>query len=202
MFGLTTYYAPSSVNAMSSITLIAPNLITLKLDLSCFTTLHVKAPILSQLHLSVDSPYGDVQQLYVGYSQYFFHKAFCVFPNVSSLCFKSNAWSALEAYLRKPFNWETCDGMKGLKTFSAYLSLTEQHWTFLSVAYLLDQSTGLSEVSLVIRCGVSPHVSKSFRNRCMSRWPRLKWRWGIWSDEWKILGSPSSKSFTYFNYVL
>ncbi|PWA66824.1 hypothetical protein CTI12_AA321690 [Artemisia annua] len=182
-FGLTMYDAPSSVNALSSISLIAPNLIMLELDLSGFTALHVKAPILSHLHLTVDLRDGIVHELHIGYSQYFLHKVFCVFPNVNSLCFKSNAWMALEAwYKSKPFDWETCDGMKGLKTFSAYLWLSEQSWTFLCVANLLDQSTDLSEVSLLIWRGVSPRVSKSFIVRCMSRWPRLKWRWGIWSD--------------------
>ncbi|KAJ0788924.1 putative F-box protein AUF1 [Helianthus annuus] len=77
-------------------------------------------------------------------------KVFTVFPNVSSLCIYSGAWSELEACLNAE-DWEILDGRKGLKTICAYLDLVDPSLTFSSVCRVLDQCVGLTDVSLLIR---------------------------------------------------
>lgn len=106
---------------------------------------------------------------------------FTVFPNVSSLCINSTAWLELEACLN-PAGWELFDGRKGLKIFRAYLSLVDPTLTISTIACLLTRSMVLSELSFLIHDEVAGYVSKSFMSKCMAQWPRLKWRWGIWSE--------------------
>lgn len=109
-------------------------------------------------------------------------KVFTVFPNTSSLCIKSNICS-LEDSLNLE-DWETLDGSERLKTFCAYLTLVSPSLALSSVARVIDQCVGLSEVSLLIhRRDVTRTASKTFMSECMARWPTLKWKWGIWSEE-------------------
>ncbi|KAK1437584.1 hypothetical protein QVD17_03378 [Tagetes erecta] len=123
-------------------------------------------------------------------SQATIRKVFTIFPNVSSLCIKSNTWLELEACL-DPQGWEILDGRKGLRTIRGYLMLVDLSLTFSCVARVVDQCVGLSEVSLLINRDViyhrddSGHVPKSFMSKCMARWPELKWRWGIWGEHGK-----------------
>ncbi|KAI3754214.1 hypothetical protein L1987_53993 [Smallanthus sonchifolius] len=211
-----------------SLTLIAPNLITLQIKCIMPVALHVEAPMLSHLHLNLyariarnhegtftvkrfeklrtlwlDSSYigsflskfpitKTVESLTLGIgnkarrvateSKLTLGKVFTVFPNVTSLCIKSGAWSELEACLT-PQGCEILDGRKGLKTIYAYLKLVDPSLTFSSVACVFDQSVSLSEVSLLIHTDVDIVVSKGFSSKCVARWPGLKWRWGMWSDE-------------------
>ncbi|KAJ0766466.1 putative F-box protein AUF1 [Helianthus annuus] len=214
---------------LSSLTLITPNLITLKIVLCGYhTAIHVEAPTLSLFHLSVDGQkhpaaftakkFENLKTLcldsfYIGFllsefptmktvetlildsrniaprdardSKLTLGKVFRVFPNVSSLRINSGAWSELEACL-DPQGWDIIlDGSKGLKTISAYLMLVDPSLTFSYVACLLDQCVGLSVVSLLIHCGVDGTQCKSFRSKCMARWPGLKWRWGVWGKRMK-----------------
>ena len=117
-----------------------------------------------------------------GSSNFSIKRVFTVFPNVSSLCIKSNVWSGFEACYR-PLYWETWDVRKALKTFSAYLLLVEPSMTFSCVSGVLDGCMGVSEVSLLIHGDVDSTVSKSFISRCMTCCrPGLNWRWGIWRE--------------------
>nr|XP_043628852.1 F-box/LRR-repeat protein At4g29420 [Erigeron canadensis] len=208
-------------NAPSSLTIITPNLVTLRLECISPTELYVEAPMLSHFHLALDQADKFVvkkfeslktlglESLYIGsliykfpvtknvvnltvnsrnwvtggagHSVFTLEKVFTVFPNLRSLCVKSSAWSELEACYN-PLGWEAFDGMKGFKTFCAYLLLVDPSLTFSSVACVLDQCTGLSEVSLLIHRDVVGNVSRSFISRCMARWPEVKWRWGMWRE--------------------
>ncbi|KAJ0495730.1 putative F-box protein AUF1 [Helianthus annuus] len=190
----------------SSLTLITPNLITLRIECFCYTAIHVEAPMLSHFHLSLDTlkhagfllsefpTTKTVETLILDsrskaprdarYSKFTLGKLFKVFPNVRSLRINSGAWSELEACLN-PEGWEILDGSKGLKTICAYLMLVDPLLTFSYVARLLDQCVGLSVVSLLIHCGVDGTQCKSFRSKCMACWPGLKWRWGIWGEGMK-----------------
>ncbi|KAM0037223.1 putative F-box protein AUF1 [Helianthus debilis subsp. tardiflorus] len=223
----------SVYNHHTSLTLITPNLITLKIECLCYTAIHIEAPMLSHFHLSVDGPkvyehpgagaftaqkFENLKTLwldsfYVGFllsefptiktvetlilgsrnkaprdardSKLTLGEVFRVFPNVSSLRINSGAWSELEACL-DPQGWEILDGSnKGLKTICAYLMLVDPSLTFSYVVCLLDQCVGLSVVSLLIHSGVDGTQCKSFRSKCMARWPGLKWRWGIWDEGMK-----------------
>ncbi|KAJ0799733.1 putative F-box protein AUF1 [Helianthus annuus] len=193
-------------NKQRSLTLITPNLITLRIECFCYTAIHVEAPMLSHFHLSLDTlkhagfllsefpTTKTVETLILDsrskaprdarYSKFTLGKLFKVFPNVRSLRINSGAWSELEACLN-PEGWEILDGSKGLKTICAYLMLVDPLLTFSYVARLLDQCVGLSVVSLLIHCGVDGTQCKSFRSKCMARWPGLKWRWGVWGKHMK-----------------
>ncbi|KAK9049534.1 hypothetical protein SSX86_031496 [Deinandra increscens subsp. villosa] len=116
-------------------------------------------------------------------SKFSLRKVFRVFPNVSSLCIRSDALLHLEACSDPVEDWAILDGRKGLKTICAYLKLVDSSLTFSSIACVLDQCIGLSEVSLLIHANVNKIVSKGFTSKCMARWPWVKWRWGIWSED-------------------
>ncbi|PWA80389.1 hypothetical protein CTI12_AA197420 [Artemisia annua] len=208
-------------NVPSSLALITPNLITLRLECIRPTSLYVEAPMLSNFRLSLDQPEAFavkkfqnlktlwLESLFIGSlllkfpitdtvdnltldsrnwakgafksSQFTLEKVFTVFPNVSTLCINSSAWSELES-CSDPEGWEMTTGRKGLKIFNVYLLLVDPSLTFSSVACVLDQCVGLSEVSLLIYHDVVANVSKSFISKCMARWPKVKWRWGMWKE--------------------
>ncbi|MFS7916743.1 putative leucine-rich repeat domain superfamily, F-box-like domain superfamily [Helianthus anomalus] len=46
----------SEYHSQLPLTLITPNLITLKIECPCYTAIHIEAPMLSHFHLSVDNP--------------------------------------------------------------------------------------------------------------------------------------------------
>lgn len=207
-------------NAPSSLSLITPNLITLKLECIRPTSLYIEAPLLSSFHLAFD--HADVfsvkkfenlrsfwlQCLYIDslllnfpvahtvesltvdsrnwakgavkYSQFTLEKVFTVFPNISFLCIKSSAWLELESYYN-PLGW-AWDGRKGFKKLCAYLLLVDPALTISSVACVLNQCIGLLEVSFLIHRDVVGNVSKCFISRCTTRWPKLKWTWGVWKE--------------------
>lgn len=208
---------------LSNLSLITPNLVTLKLICICITSVHIQAPMLSYFHLAltyyltafvkdrifenlktlmlsapilsiiygfpytktvenltVDSPRSLKRDDLI--SIFTLAKLFIVFPIMSSLCIKSNAWWVLEASY-KQLGQETLYLKKKLKTFSAYLLLVDPSLTFSCVEFMLNQCIEVSNVSLLIHCDVDSNVSKSFVSRCMKRWPWLKWRWGNWREE-------------------
>uniref|UniRef100_A0A251V693 Putative F-box domain, Leucine-rich repeat domain, L domain-like protein n=2 Tax=Helianthus annuus TaxID=4232 RepID=A0A251V693_HELAN len=185
-------------NNQLSLTLITPNLITLRIECLCYTAIHVEAPMLSHFHLILNTlkhagfllsefPTTKTVETFIldsrskapgdaRYSKLTLGKVFRVFPNVSSLRINSGAWSELDG-------WEILDGRIGLKTICAYLKLFDPSLTFSYVARGLDRCVGLSEVSLLIHRGVDGTQYKSFMFKCMARWPGLKWRWGIWGED-------------------
>ncbi|XP_071737264.1 F-box/LRR-repeat protein At4g29420 [Rutidosis leptorrhynchoides] len=215
----TCHWAVS--NAPLSLTVITPNLVTLRLECVKPTALYVEAPLLSHFHFALDhadkfavKKFENLKTLWleslyigslilkfpvttsvenltvdsrnwargaVGYSKFTLEAVFNVFPNLKTLCIKSSVWSELEECYN-PLGCETWDGRKGFKSLSAYLLLVDPSLTFSSVSCVLDQCIGLSEVSFLIHRDVVGNVSKSFISRCMSRWPGLKWRWGMWKE--------------------
>nr|KAJ0194908.1 hypothetical protein LSAT_V11C700357900 [Lactuca sativa] len=139
-------------NAPSSLTLITPTLITLRLECIRPTSLYIDAPIFP-FTKAVEKPNSQFTKVGERGSW-----VFRVFPNVNYLCINSTLWSELEL--------GDLDGRKGLKTFCAYLLLVDPLLTFSSVASLLDQCVELVDVSLLIHRDVVANVSKSFISRC------------------------------------
>ncbi|KAI3827180.1 hypothetical protein L1987_01251 [Smallanthus sonchifolius] len=214
----TCHWAVS--NAPSSLTLITPNLVTLKLECIWPNSLYIEAPMLSDFHLAFDHAdafsvkrFENLRSFWleclfidsllltfpvcltvedltvdirnwtrgtVNHSQFTLEKVFTVFKNMSSLCIKSSAWLELESCYN-PFGsgW---DGRKGFEKLCVYLLLVDPSLTFSCVACVLDQCTGLSDVSLLIHRDVVGNVSKGFISKCTARWPKLKWRWGVWKE--------------------
>ncbi|KAI7725870.1 hypothetical protein M8C21_010938 [Ambrosia artemisiifolia] len=157
------------------------NLKTVWLDSLCIGSLLSEFPITKTVEtLSLDSENEEPSD--ATDSKFTIGKVLMVFPNLSSLCIYSGAWSELEACLNSE-DRESSDGKKGLKTICAYLKLVDPSLTFSSVSHVLDQCLGLSEVSLLIHVDVADTESKSFMSKCMARWPGLKWKWGRWSDD-------------------
>ncbi|KAL8223247.1 hypothetical protein R6Q57_020646 [Mikania cordata] len=208
-----------------SLTLITPNLTTLRVEGPVPGSLRVEAPMLSHFHLllgAVSNPgpffinkFDNLKTLWLEssnigsllsespmtksvekltvdssseaprdatYSRFTLSKVFTIFPNVSSLCIKSSAWLELETCMNLE-DLEILDGRKGLKTIRAYLMLVEPSLTFSCVAGVLDQCVGLSDISFLINGDVVGSVSKGFMSKCIDRWPKLNWRWGIWSKD-------------------
>ncbi|CAI9293248.1 unnamed protein product [Lactuca saligna] len=102
---------------------------------------------------------------------------FNIFPNMTSLCFGSRAWSEFEVR-GSIFGI----GMEGLKTFCGYLMIVDLSLTLSWVACVLDQCYNLVDVSLLIHRNVSSNVSKDFMRTCMLRWPKVNWKWGTWEE--------------------
>ncbi|KAK9059020.1 hypothetical protein SSX86_021639 [Deinandra increscens subsp. villosa] len=155
------------------------NLKTLQLSSPCIANLISEFPIIKTVkNLTLDLEKEEANDTID--SIFTLRKVFTVFPNVSSLRIKSDAWLELEVNMN-PRDWEILDGRKGLKTICVYLVLTDPLLTFSNLASVLDQCEGLLEASLLIRGDVGT-VSQGFMIKCMARWPGLKWRWGIWSE--------------------
>ncbi|KAM0037243.1 putative F-box protein AUF1 [Helianthus debilis subsp. tardiflorus] len=169
-----------SLEHVTTLTAKFETLKTLWLDSFYIGSLLSELPITKTVqNLTLDS--GKNAPTNEGDSKLTLGKVFTVFPNLSSLCVKSSAWSELEACLN-PEGWEILDGRIELKTICAYLKLVDPSLTFSYVACVLDQCVGLSLVSLLIHADVVDAESNTFMSKCMARWPQLKWRWGIWSE--------------------
>ncbi|XP_076950798.1 F-box/LRR-repeat protein At4g29420-like [Bidens hawaiensis] len=172
----------------SSLTLITPNLITLKIECHYYGAIHVEAPVLSHFHLRLDSVNGCIGSLLLEFpitktletltlcsryaipghasdSKLTLAKVFMLFPDVSSLRFNPDAFSILEA----------CMNLEGYE--------------------ILDQCVSLSKLSLLIHSDVSVTRLESFMSKCTARRPWLKWRWGRWKehreDSWITDGKPT-----------
>ncbi|GKB59783.1 F-box/LRR-repeat protein [Tanacetum coccineum] len=109
-------------------------------------------------------------------------KLFTVFPKVTSLCVKSFAWRELEfTFISRSYSSKITNGIKGLKRLSAYLNLTYLRISLSCITHVLDQCTGLSEVSLFIHKDVDGDVLKEIVPECEASCPRLNWRRGMWN---------------------
>nr|KAJ0195737.1 hypothetical protein LSAT_V11C700358150 [Lactuca sativa] len=199
------------------INVIAPNLITLRIECKKRAAIRVEAPLLTHFHLSIPHAdplllrrYGSIKTAWIeasliypllaqlrytdtldhltldslglirgpfGIFKFTLQNLINIFPNMTSLCFRSRAWSAFQTRA-SIFGI----GMEGLKTFCGYLMIVDLSSTLYSVAYVLDQCYNLVDVSLLIHRNVSSNVSKDFMRTCMLRWPKLNWRWGTWEE--------------------
>nr|GEU73172.1 hypothetical protein [Tanacetum cinerariifolium] len=98
-------------------------------------------------------------------------KLFTVFPKVTSLCVKS---------------------------FAAYLNLPYLQISLSGITRMLDQCTGLSEVSLFIHKDVDGDVRKEIVPMCEASCPRLTWRRGMWNrGTWLVVQGLLKDNTTY-----
>ncbi|XP_027177093.1 LOW QUALITY PROTEIN: F-box/LRR-repeat protein At4g29420 [Coffea eugenioides] len=207
-------------NAVYSVTIVAPNLVKLKLKCVRPRALVIETPSLADLHLSVEEassfkveefvnltnlhlesldlrrllcslPFGKtVKNLklgltksseLMGVSKFGFESLFSVFPNVSSLTFTPWAWSVFEMYIC-PEGDEIRSRMKGLKEITAYLEIHDFETTLSCIFSILDNCSNLFEMKLFIHRDVVFHVTNTLISRCMTRHPRVIWRWGMWKE--------------------
>ncbi|GKB48919.1 hypothetical protein Tco_0899672 [Tanacetum coccineum] len=179
-------------HALYSMSLITPNLVTLRFESTSsvhpnksiviksknLKTVWINSKFLGTLldtfhHRSVDKLTLDTSRKptnHIDFS-YVLYNGFRVFPKMSYLCMQLSVWSELEACGK----WDIPYAMiKGLKTFSAYLSLVDPSLSFSCVACVLDKCVHLSEVSFLIHRKVSAKVSKRFMSKCTGHWPHLE----------------------------
>ncbi|KAL4563863.1 hypothetical protein LXL04_027911 [Taraxacum kok-saghyz] len=199
------------------INIIAPNLITLKLECTTLDILYVDALILSHFHLAIHhvrvfafKRFDNLKTLWlecprissllskftrietvesltlearesvgeaIGRSEFRLDDLHFIFPNMTSLCFNSRIWSE---FRRSFHDWGGVVGR--LRTFRGYLLMADPGLTFFLVGYVLYRCVNLEEVSLLIHRDVAPFLSQVFIIECMSRWPQVKWRWGVWAE--------------------
>ncbi|GKC51137.1 F-box/LRR-repeat protein-like protein [Tanacetum coccineum] len=125
-------------------------------------------------------------------------KLFTVFPKVTSLCIKSFAWREFELTLVPRYSNKITEGTKGLKTLSVYLNLHYLQISLSRITRVLDQYTGLSEVSLFIHKDVDGDVIKEIVSKCEAHCPRLNWRRGMWNGgTWLVVQGLLKDSTTY-----
>ncbi|GER40291.1 F-box family protein [Striga asiatica] len=117
----------------------------------------------------------------VGVSKSILELLFCTFPNMTSLTLTSRVWSELEM----------CPGLgglemraraKGLKEIKAYLTVNDIEVTLSTIFSLLDNCSGLSNMTLFVHRDVVSNVTSSLILRCMAHCVRVRWNWGMWRE--------------------
>lgn len=104
-------------------------------------------------------------------------------PNASYVSLGSGAWRVMENSFRKGgLNLKDGVGMKKMKELVAHIEVLEIEFTLAFIFAVLDKCTVLSNVSLLIHRDVDSCVAGNFISVCRSKFPRVRWRWGIWKE--------------------
>ncbi|KAG4999140.1 F-box/LRR-repeat protein [Glycine soja] len=103
------------------------------------------------------------------------------FPNITYLNLGPRAWRVMENSFSRG-GLEDGIGMKMIKELIAHLMVHEMGVTLAFISSVLDKSTELSDVSLLINRNVDSYVAGSLISACRSKFPRVRWRWGIWEE--------------------
>lgn len=219
-------------NAPTSLTILAPNLVELKLECVRPRSLVLETPSLSDLHLTIEKAdnlkvkdipslsslqlaAGDLHSLMGMIRSSRAVKTLAVdilksservtpmlkldmffdyFPNVSSLELGNAVWSKMaaleiEAFF-SPEGHENRVEINGLKEIIARLVVDDIGTDLPFVASIVRRCTNLSGFGLLIHREVDPSVASKFIWKCSTRWPRVRWRWGIWKegtqDSWHV----------------
>ncbi|XP_027342443.1 F-box/LRR-repeat protein At4g29420 [Abrus precatorius] len=103
------------------------------------------------------------------------------FPSIIYLNLGYGAWRVME----NSFRWgglEDRIGMKSLKELVAHLVVNEMGYTLAFIFSVLDKCAKLSDVSLLVHRDVDSYVASNLISACRSKFPRVRWRWGIWKE--------------------
>lgn len=103
------------------------------------------------------------------------------FPNISYLNLGPGAWHVMENSFSKGGLKERIE-LKTLKELVAHLVMHEIKSTLAFVFCVLDKCTKCSDVSLLIHRDVDSCVAGNLISTCRSKFPRVRWRWGIWKE--------------------
>ncbi|KAI3709606.1 hypothetical protein L2E82_39372 [Cichorium intybus] len=170
--------------AAPPLTLITPNLITLRFKCLKLASIHIEAPLLSDLHLSVDQLLGalsiktctNLKTLWLECS--YICSLIVNFPHIETM--ENLTLSSQDLHSAEvAFNRVAWDGRKGLKTFRGYF---RQLSNFSLMACMLDRCINLVDVSLLFHRDVAARLSRDFLGSYMVKWPKVKWRFGIWEE--------------------
>ncbi|CAI8619699.1 unnamed protein product [Vicia faba] len=103
------------------------------------------------------------------------------FPNMRYLSLGSGAWHAMESSFRRG-SFENATGMKTLKELIAHIVVLEIDFTLAFIFSLLEKCTQLGDISLLIHSDVDLCVAGNLISTCRSKFPGVRWRWGIWKE--------------------
>ncbi|TKY60801.1 F-box/LRR-repeat protein [Spatholobus suberectus] len=103
------------------------------------------------------------------------------FPNITYLNLGPGAWHVMvNSFCRGGL--EDGIGMKIIKELVAHLVVREMGVTLAFIFSVLDKCAELSDVSLLIHRDVDSYVAGNLISACRSKFPRVRWRWGIWKE--------------------
>lgn len=102
-------------------------------------------------------------------------------PNISYLNLGPGAWHVMEySFFRGGMKDRM--GMKTLKELVAHVVVREIEITVDFIFAVLDRCTKLSDISLLIHRDVDSYDASSLISACRGKFPRVRWRWGIWKE--------------------
>lgn len=103
------------------------------------------------------------------------------FPNIRYLSLGYEAWLVMESSFRR-VSLENGTGMKSLKELVAHIVVLEIEFTLAFIFSVLDKCTLLGDVSLFIHGDADPCAAGNLISVCRSKFPGVRWRWGIWKE--------------------
>ncbi|XP_031483172.1 F-box/LRR-repeat protein At4g29420 [Nymphaea colorata] len=120
-----------------------------------------------------------------------FKDVVCAATNVRTLSLGPVAWSELQESFYKGdlkiwWSWEH------LKKLVVHLLIKDVNAVCSFISFVLTRSAALAEVALFIHCDVGQDVRNCLISRCTSDFPRVRWKWGSWSELYG--GSAASSS--------
>ncbi|KAJ1438016.1 Leucine-rich repeat domain superfamily [Sesbania bispinosa] len=103
------------------------------------------------------------------------------FPNISYLNLGPGAWIVMETSFRRG-GLQDGVGMKTIKELVAHLVVHDIEFTLAFIFSILDNCKKLVDVSLLIHRDVDSYVAGNLISACRGKFPRVRWRWGIWKE--------------------
>lgn len=103
------------------------------------------------------------------------------FPNTSYLNLGPAAWCVMENSFRTG-GLKDKIGMKTPIELVVHLVVYEIESTLAFIFSILDKCTKLLDVSLLIHRDTESCVASNLISACRSKFPRVRWRWGIWKE--------------------
>ncbi|KAE8658186.1 F-box/LRR-repeat protein [Hibiscus syriacus] len=183
-------------NAPLSLTIVAPNLVKLRLKCIKPKSLVLDAPLLSDFYLSVEEAYDfrvkefrNLENLHLESSSLCsppWHVSICV----TSLNVGPGAWCEVENCFREG-GLEDRNALKELAEIVANLVVRDIEVTLPFIFSILDKCTNLSDMAILFHPKGDFRVASSLIPRCTAYRPRVKWRWGIceeFKDTWVSVG--------------
>ncbi|KAK7358431.1 hypothetical protein VNO77_00359 [Canavalia gladiata] len=103
------------------------------------------------------------------------------FPDITYLDLGPGAWRVMENSFRRG-GLEHGIGMQMLKELVAHIVVHEMEFTLAFISSVLDKCAKLSIVSLLVHRDVDSYVAGNLISACRTKFPRVRWRWGIWKE--------------------
>lgn len=102
------------------------------------------------------------------------------FPNMDHLKLGPGAWVELERSFEPRGIGIACE-WRSLKKLMVHLPLLESDIKFISFM-LVNLCTQFCEVAIFIHADASAATRKHFISNCISNFPKVRWKWGMWKE--------------------